>query len=160
MVGAAATMTALLACGVIVLSNLPGVREPSFKIDKALLRQTKARLTEIVTEFERLPLPEGVTGKGAKYFGCGTESGGLYQPFVFRELTTGPLAAVPAAAEVAQELRERGWTATPDGSRGHKLSADRDAWALTGWVAASPGSDVIWIQARIDGAQPCRLDSE
>lgn len=45
-----------------MLYNLPGVREPSFKTDKALLQQTKDRLTDIVAEFNTLPLPEGVTG--------------------------------------------------------------------------------------------------
>lgn len=39
MVGVAAAMTALLGCGVVVLYNLPGMQEPSFGTDKALLRQ-------------------------------------------------------------------------------------------------------------------------
>lgn len=160
LIGAAAAMTALLGCGVVVLYNLPGMQEPSFETDKALLRQTKARLAEVVAEFNALPLPEGVMGKDAKYFGCGTESGGLDQPFVLRELTVPPLAAVPAAAAVAQALRERGWTASPDGSHGYKLAGARGDWSLMGWVAASSASDVVWVQARTDGTEPCRLDSE
>ena len=61
-----------------------------------------------MAEFNTLPLPEGVTGKDATYAGCGTESGGLYQPYVFRQLTVPSLTADSTAGAVAQALRERG----------------------------------------------------
>ena len=157
LVGAAAALIALFGCAVVALYNLPGMQEPSFETDKALLRQTKGRLTEVVAEFNALPLPNGITGKDATYSGCGTESGALYQPFAFKELTVPPLTAVPAAASVAQAFRDRGWTASPDGPGAYKLAASRGDWSLTGWVAASPASDVVWVQARIADAGPCRL---
>jgi hypothetical protein len=159
-VGAAAAMTAILGSGIVVLYHLPGMQEPSFKTDKALLQQTKERLTQVMAEFNTLPLPEGVTGKDATYAGCGTESGGLYQPYVSRQLTVPSLTAVSTAGAVAQSLRERGWIASPDGSRGYLLAGDRGDWRLMGWIAASSTGDSVSLQARIDGMGPCRLESE
>jgi hypothetical protein len=160
LVGAAAAMTALLGSGIVMLYHLPGMQEPSFETDKALLTETKGRLTEVVAEFNTLPLPEGVTGKDARYSGCGTESGGLYQPYVFRALAVPSFAAVPTAGAVAQAFRERGWTASPDSSHGYKLAADRGDWRLVGWISASQTGDAVWVQARIDGLEPCRVESE
>jgi hypothetical protein len=153
-------MTALLGSGIVVLYHLPGMQEPSFETDKAQLQQTKERLTAVMAEFDTLPLPDGVTGKDARYSGCGTESGGLYQPYVSGELSVPSLAAVPAARAVAEVFRERGWTASPDGSHGYKLAADRGDWRLMGWISASSTGDSVWLQARIDGPGPCRLGSE
>jgi hypothetical protein len=130
-------MTMLFGGMVVVLYHLPGMQEPSFETDKALLLETRQRLTGVLAEFDALPLPDGVTGEDAEYSTCGTESGGLYQPSAFRELTVPSFGAVPAAVAVAEALQERGWVVSPDTSHGYKIEADRGRWSLTGRVDAA-----------------------
>ena len=109
----------LLSAGWAISAVWPG--SAGFVVDEAGLQLVRARLDTVRVELDELPAPPlAVSASPAQVFGCGRDSGDLFQPALDKEWTLTRSAvsdiagvstpgAARAQAALVQNLKAAGW---------------------------------------------------
>ncbi|MDQ1403926.1 MAG: hypothetical protein QOG03_2242 [Actinomycetota bacterium] len=131
---------------------------PTFSVNQPALHRTMARLRDIQVELDALPAYETRSPSHAFRSGCSDDSGDLFQPSVSREWKTVPAQANALTIQIATDLVKRGWegTLTPDRFGNIYLHTMRGGRRATAEVYSSYEFDIVAVEARVHGDEPCR----